>query len=328
MSPGALRAVLVALIGVGLLAIWLPAVASEHGRIGIRLVEAPVERADDPRAHSAIVDHLEPGTEISRQIEVINDSPDPWTIDLYAAAADVDDGWQVAPGREGNELTDWTTVQPERAEIPPHSTDVAEVTIDVPDDTSEAERYAVIWAHPVVDDGEGVQVVNRVGVRVYLSVGPGGEPPADLEIISLRADRGVDGDAIFVVGVENTGGRALDLSGEVMLPEGPGGVQAGPFDLRRQTLEIGGETAMVAESEADLPAGEWRVDVEVRSGRVDDRVEATLVLPEAPGIGVPRQPERPTGWTVSVLIAGLLLGLTVAALAAVTMARRRGFLRG
>jgi hypothetical protein len=38
------------------------------GLLGIRLLEAPVERRDDPRARLYVVDHVTPGTTITRRL--------------------------------------------------------------------------------------------------------------------------------------------------------------------------------------------------------------------------------------------------------------------
>ncbi|MFJ4552900.1 hypothetical protein ACIP4X_27560 [Streptomyces sp. NPDC088817] len=62
----------------------LPAAATAHPApevpritLGVKLLEAPVERKDDPRASSYIVDHLAPGSTIHRRVEVANDSSEP-----------------------------------------------------------------------------------------------------------------------------------------------------------------------------------------------------------------------------------------------------------
>jgi hypothetical protein len=51
----------------------------------------------------------------------------------------------------------------------------------VPVNLRNGERYAVLWAQVVSpkDSRHNVAVVHRVGVRVYLDVGPGGEPASD-----------------------------------------------------------------------------------------------------------------------------------------------------
>ena len=65
-----------------------PAQAKGSG-LGIRLTQAPVDRRDDPRARSYIVDHVAPGTTITRAIQVDNGTNRQAGIDLYASAAEI-----------------------------------------------------------------------------------------------------------------------------------------------------------------------------------------------------------------------------------------------
>ena len=63
--------------------------------------------------------------------------------------------------------------------------------IDVPVDASAGERYAVVWAEvsaPASAAG-GVTLVNRVGVRVYLSVAPGGAVAGGAATPAVANDR-------------------------------------------------------------------------------------------------------------------------------------------
>ena len=56
----------------------------------------------------------------------------------------------------------------------------ATVTLAVPGDASPGERYGVVWAETrAADAAGGVTQINRVGIRLYVSVGPGGSPAAD-----------------------------------------------------------------------------------------------------------------------------------------------------
>ena len=95
--------------------------------------------------------------------------------------------------------------------------------------------------------------VSRVGIRLYLSVGPGGSPAADFTIDSLTAVRSPDGQPMVLATVHNTGGRALDMSGTLELSDGPGGLSAGPFPATLgTTLGIGDtEPVTIALDEAD-----------------------------------------------------------------------------
>lgn len=62
------------------------------GVIGVRLLDAPVSRADDPRALIYIVDHLNPGAVIHRRIQISNTTPDRASVSVYEAAAQIVNG--------------------------------------------------------------------------------------------------------------------------------------------------------------------------------------------------------------------------------------------
>jgi hypothetical protein len=191
------------------------------------------------------------------------------------------------------------------------------VTIAVPGDASEGERYGVIWAETESTGDGQVQQVSRVGIRVYLSVGPGGEPASDFRIESLQARRLDDGSVRVVASVENTGGRALDLEGSLRLKEGPGGLSAGPFDTAESTtLEPGGVGEVVVDLAADLPAGPWRAVMTLRSGQLERSAQATLTFPDQGEAAVVDAEPVEEGWPwwwyaagVAVLLLLLLLWL-------------------
>jgi hypothetical protein len=86
----------------------------------------------------------------------------------------------------------------------------------------------------------GLTQVSRVGIRLYLSIGPGGAPASNFDIVSMTADRDSTNSAMVQASIHNTGGRALDLSGALALSDGPGGLSAGPFPITLgTTLGIG-----------------------------------------------------------------------------------------
>ncbi len=74
--------------------------------------------------------------------------------------------------------------------------------------------------------GGGVTLVNRVGVRMYLSIGPGGAGHASFVIGSPTPRRSGSGEPLVVANVRNTGKRTLSIGGTLMLSGGPGGLQA------------------------------------------------------------------------------------------------------
>jgi CheY-like chemotaxis protein len=259
----------------------LPAPAS--GSIGIRLVDAPVSAKDDRRARVYIVDHLNPGTVITRRIEVSNTTASTARIALYPAAATIDNGsFLGGAGHAVNDLSSWTAVTPAEPAVPAGGKLMATATITVPVDAAPGEQYGVIWAEARSADsgGGGVTQVSRVGIRLYVSVGPGGAPAANFSIDSLTAQRSPSGEPTVVASVHNTGGRALDMNGSLDLKGGPGGLSAGPFPASLgTTLAIGATEPVTIALDQALPAGPWEARITLKSGLVEQSTSATITFP-------------------------------------------------
>ncbi|WP_240196888.1 hypothetical protein [Nonomuraea lactucae] len=286
--------------------------AAGQGAIGIRLAEIPASRVDDPRAHRFIVDHVNPGTTITRRFEVVSSSKRPVRAELYPGAASIGKGsFTFAPAGVSNELSSWITLDRAELDLEPHGQATVKATIAVPESASRGERYAVIWAQ-VSSPGPGpegnVALVNRVGIRTYLDVGPGGEPPSDFRIGEIVPQRTADGQPKIVAAITNTGRRALDLDGQVSLSEGPSSLSAGPFRIDSgTTLAPGDQGQVVAVLGQDLPGGPWKFRLTLHSGQVERSATGTLTFPARPGVlGVPASLDSPLG-----------LGLAFAALIAV-----------
>ena len=156
-------------------------------RFGLRLLDVPVTAGNDPRARLYVVDHLAPGAVIHRRIQISNSSRADTSIALYPAGATIAQGtFQGAGGHTRNDLSTWTSVTPDGATIAGGGQLMATVTIAVPRDAAPGEQYGVVWAEArSAPDAAGVTEVNRVGIRLYVSVGPGGAPAANFTIESL-----------------------------------------------------------------------------------------------------------------------------------------------
>jgi hypothetical protein len=288
--PGAasVRGVLLVLLAAIATAVTLgaPAQAQTSARtIGIRLLDAPSNRSNDARAREYIVDHVAPGTTITRHLEVSNNTTTAGQVQLYAAAANVSGGtFQFGEARASNDLSTWTTIDPATVSPPSASKSQATVTIAVPATANPGERYAVVWAElpAAVPPGGGIAAVNRVGIRIYLSVGAGQEPASDFVITSVEARRDAQGNPAVAATVHNTGGRALDLSGELTLANGPGGLSAGPFAANLgTTLGIGQTDPVLVILDRAIPAGPWDARITLRSGAVEHVATARITFPSA-----------------------------------------------
>jgi hypothetical protein len=296
--------------------------------LGIRLVDAPTATADDPRARTYIIDHLKPGTSIDRRIEVINGTRTRARISIYPAAATIKNGSFVgAPGPTRNDLSTWTSTSRRTVTLAPRRAVFVHVTISVPSNASPGERYAVIWAQettPPATPGGPIQV-SRVGIRIYLSIGPGGTPASDFDIVSLTAARDPSDAPLVQASIHNTGGRALDLSGTLSLSKGPGGLAAGPFPITLgTTLGIGQTEPVSVTLNKQLPNGPWLATLTVMSGLTQRTAHATITFPRGPGVGRTVPTDAASGipqWAVAAVAAAVLIALLL--LLADVMRRRR-----
>ena len=286
--------------------------------LGIRLTEIPASEQNDPRARLYVIDHVAPGATITRRIEVSNTGDPLLPARLYSAGASISGGTFLgAPGHTADSLSSWTSVAPGSIDVPGHSAVGASVTIAVPGDAAPGEHYAVIWAEtggPAAGVAGGVAVVNRVGIRIYLSVGPGGAPEAAFTIDSMTAERDSTGRPVVIASVHNSGGRALDMSGTLRLGGGPAGLSAGPFPAELGTTLAPGDTEPVTFTlDERLPAGPWDAVITLRSGEVEETATATISFPTAgvspavPAVGLLDH----TGWLLAVLAVLVLVTLLI-----------------
>ena len=290
----------------------------EPSGIAVQLIDIPEATQQDPRARSYIVDRAAPGSTIERRIEVQNTSDQPQTVRIYPGAATIEEGvFTGGSDPAENELTSWMSVGDESVDLPPRASAKVLVTIEVPPDASETEHYGAIWAEVRSGSGDGSAVIqaSRVGIRIYLSVGPGNGAPADFGISALTASKDADGIPRIAANVTNTGGRAVDVTGELWLEGGPGGLSAGPFTLQQPTTISPGNTGMVTLTlNAELPDGPWDARLILRSGLLERETSASVVFP-ATGESIDVVQERPIPWLMLVTITtGILLAALIAAL--------------
>jgi hypothetical protein len=262
---------------------------------------------------------------IERRIEVSNTSDSARRVALYSAAATIEKGsFLGAEGHTPNYVSRWTSVTPQSSEVSAGGLLIATVTIKVPPNAPPGEQYGVVWAETrsAPKGSEGVVQVNRVGIRIYLSVGPGGAPAPDFRIDSLTAQRSEEGRPMVLAAVHNTGGRALDMSGALKLLNGPSGLTAGPFPASLgTTLAVDATESVTILLDEELPAGPWDASINLKSGLIERNAKATITFPDvgaAPPVSTSGRP-----WWVYVVI-GLAILLLIAVLLSVVKSRRGG----
>jgi hypothetical protein len=263
-------------------ALAAPSQPTTDSGIGIRIVDVPPDASrDDPLALSYIVNRLAPGKTIQRRIEVSNSTRSTAAVAVYPAAAALRRGeFMFGPSHSKNELAGWTSVSRDVVRLEPGTKAFETVTIRVPKDAAAGEHYAVIWAEVSTSGSGGVKLANRVGIRMYLSVGAGGAPPSNFVIGPLTAKRSASGQSLVVARIHNTGRRTIAISGNLTLSNGPGGVRAGPFAAKLVLpLAPGSTRAVTVRLDKQLPRGPWRAQLRLK-GRLIQRVAvANLTFP-------------------------------------------------
>lgn len=291
---------------------------TDPGSIGVRLIDVPASAANDPRARQYIVDHLEPGSVIERQFEISNTTASATTVEVYPSAATIDHGAFVGDaGKSVNELTEHTTIGQTTVVIPASSTITNSVTIAIPEDAPPGEQYGAIWVEARSAENSGVEIVNRVGIRMYVSIGGANPPASDFAIESMTASRDSVGAPSVTASIRNTGGRALDTSAALTLTKVGGTLSAGPYtSASGGTIAPGETTDLVIAVTDDVDAGPWTASIAVTSGLLEVRSEAEVTFP-AEGQGQKIDTEVPfsnllqSAW--AGLLAAIILGLAILA---------------
>jgi hypothetical protein len=253
-------------------------------RFGVRLVDVPVSEAHNPRGLRYIIDYLPPGAVIHRRILVQNEGSRTGHFTVYPDTARITRGSFIGDaGETRSELTTWITIAHRGLTLRPGQSVMDMVTIRVPGRPTRGEHYGVIWAQQVghvrTKEGFAVRDVARVGIRIYLAVGPGGVPPTNFAITSITGYRSPKGRLVIAAHVRNTGARAVDLSGTARLTDGPGGTSAGPYPVYRIiTLGPGQSYPVYFVPSRRLPSGPWRATVTLQSGFTQRTASATILF--------------------------------------------------
>jgi hypothetical protein len=296
--------------------------ASAPGRIGIKLLDVPSSQADNPRDEEYIVDQLAPGTVIHRKFEVVNLGSAPVQLLVYPAAASIANGsFQFASGHTQNLMTTWLSLSQGTLTLAPHSNATIEATITVPGNAPSGGQYGVIWAQESSTGAGNVLLVSRVGIRIYLTIGPGGAAPSDFTLGTPVTSRTPAGAPVVRVPVHNTGGVAVDVRGTLQLNGGPGGVSAGPFSASAVlTLAPGQSGQDTFDLSSHLPEGSWQGSFTMVSGLTTKTEKVTLDFTAAAATITATAAHNPFP---IVPVAGAIAAVIILAIAALLVTRSR-----
>lgn len=261
----------------GALAATSPGPVGVEG-ISVRLVELPQSSLSDPLARTYIAGSVAAGQSMRSKVEVSNTSRKPWSVSIYTAAARMRNGAFVfADGHTSNELAHWTHVSQSALRLAPGQAAVVTVDVRVPEKASGGERYSVVWA--AVDapsQTASVNLVNRVGVRMYVRVGSS-VVAARYSVSRPKASRSAAGSPLVTATVRNTGTSTIAVAGTLTLSHGPGGLRAGPFRFTLvRPLAPGASGQVRVHLTRQLPRGPWRARLELQSGATQHASGATI----------------------------------------------------
>lgn len=254
---------------------------ASRGDIGVKLDTVPASERNNPIDQAYIVRWMRRGTVARAVISVLNDTPATQHIQVYPAAAQMSGlVFEFASGTTANELTTWTRLSQHLLVMKPFTEAPVEVAITVPRDASPGRNVAVIWAQ--LSSGHGqITMVNRVGIRMYITIGRGGPPPPGFRISSATAGRSPSGRPEVLVRVRNTGGTPLSLVSQVRLVNGPGGVSIANLPLASGTtmLGVGTVSTLAFAGSKSLPNGPWTAVLSMRGGFIQHTLRVRLTFP-------------------------------------------------
>jgi hypothetical protein len=297
--------------------------AAGSGSVGIRLL--PLAGASsNSLASSYVVDRLAPGTILTRDVEIDNTTHAIIDVSVYPAAASIVRGhFAFAPGNGGNELSNWTSVSNHLIRLAPGTEAFDTLTISVPGSASPGERYGVLWAEVSATPaaGGGVTLVNRVGVRMYISIGPGGGPLSGFSIGPLTAEHSTSGQRFVAATVHNSGQSTLDISGNLALSNGPDGLRAGPFAATLGTVIAPGVSEPVTvRLDSVIPRGPWQADLTLTSGLLHHSSVDMITFPPNT---VAAKPRVTVGFPMVLLVVIVLLVMLALTALGLLVSRRR-----
>ncbi|MDQ3757458.1 MAG: hypothetical protein M3394_06395 [Actinomycetota bacterium] len=212
-------AALLAALAVGLSAPGESARAAENGEFSLR----PVRSANTPdRERSYVVRTVEPGTGFDDRLEARNLTDAPIDLVVEPVDAAVTGEGSFAPGTTAAAEGAWLRVSPGRVRVPARGSTRVALRVDVPADATPGDHIAavVVRKAEAPSGGGEVQVVNRVGVRVYLTVTPPvGTAAAPRRAFELRALRWTEG-RNFEAEVANVGDLLVEPLGTLTMARG------------------------------------------------------------------------------------------------------------
>lgn len=169
---------------------------------------------------------LEPGEVKEAKVNVVNQSEEPVEVKIYPVDAVTTKDGAFAPQSEDREKIDvgaWINMPTSELSLKPNETKVIDFTIKVPENAEVGDHMGAIIVQnkeiPKTEEGTAMQVVNRVGARIYLTVP--GEIIKELEFkdFSWKMEKG---QVVFYLTLTNKGNVRISPKEEIKIRDKSG----------------------------------------------------------------------------------------------------------
>jgi hypothetical protein len=117
-----------------------------------------------------IIRENKPGDRVEDSVTVENLTSEQITIDLFIKEGEEKESFIIHEDREFRNIGDWIELKTTNIELKPFEKIKVPVNILIPSETETGEYIGVILAAKSKVNDEGINVVTRIGVRVYLTV--------------------------------------------------------------------------------------------------------------------------------------------------------------
>lgn len=201
--------------------------ATSYGDLGIYPNESEWD-IKNSLTKSWFIYTLKPGEVKEAKVDVINQSDQPVEVKIYPVDAVTTKDGAFAPQPEDRKRVDvgaWTSMSVSEISLKPNETKVVDFTIKVPENVEVGDHMGAIIVQgkevPEAKEGTAMQVVTRVGARIYLTVP--GEIIKELEFkdFSYKIE---EGQVVFYLVLTNKGNVRILSKGEIEIKDKSGKV--------------------------------------------------------------------------------------------------------
>ena len=307
-----------ALLAVALLGVFAAPLTAHADSLGFGVSVLP---SDDDATEGDIGGNtklwfaLEPGTSLSRSIEVTSASDVVQEIAPEVIGLAIVDDVVVPDPELDVAVADWVSFSPPVLELAPRTTGIVEMQVTAPSDADGSSQFFVrlLGTSPesvVESDGEVTQAIVQgalaFDVEAWVGVGAGGALVTDFEIADA-VGLTVDGARTLQIEMVNTGETPIGPEGTVELQSLElTTLRAGPLTFGTAEILPGESRYAQVELPENVEPGEWRIYVVANQGNIqktasfDKDLTFPLELPTSSPIAI---------WQIALIVVGILVGV-------------------